>query len=613
MKNVKIITLSVLTVLFIGGCAQHPFLVGKEAWDKGNHKKAITYFKAATKEYPENGDYYRWLCGAYSLNQQYKETIDSCTMALKLPHSQATDSDSYIYMAFAYFRLGQMSEAVESQKKVLELTPQDGSVFMTMALYYNANNQYDEAITAAKRSIELNPGAFAYTELGYAYEKKEKYTEAIRALKKALKLDPTYVKGYEHLGSCLEKTDKYDEAVQSYIDGIKNGGSLQQPLALLYYRLGRYDEAIANATAAIDKQTFQGIGLIFNSNDDFPVATVIINNGPALKAGLKIGDRIVEIDGESTKGWRQEKIVEHLRGGVGTQVVLTIKEKDLNRKVAITREVIVSKEAAKSMGIRSLAYRQKGDIEKALNDAKASMELDSSDSDVLLAFGTASLDRGEYNEAIQVLSKIKSNQAATLLKATALAKSGRIEEAVKVYASTLDVSMPQKNVPLANDLKVLLQAFKPISADHRNKANFFEAKNMNKEMLAELSEALKIADDSDTQTIQEEIFTAVKKYPLLAAEVPEEARRHALRGEIFVKEGKLDQAIVEFKKAIRIAPYVARLYSNTALVCAEIKNYPEAIRNMNIYLKVAVDADVRAAKDKIIEWELLMDNVDGVK
>lgn len=610
MKNLKIITLSVIAAFFMGGCAQ-PFLVGKEAFDKGDYKTAIPYFEAAAKENPDNGDYYRWLCVAYDRNVQYKETVDSCKMALKLPHVEKNEDESYTHLAHAKFKLGETGEAVDLQKKVLELTPQDENVFMLMAVYYNANKQHDEAITAAKRSIEIKPGAFAYTELGFAYEKKEKYAEAIFVFKKALALDPTYVKTYEHLGYCLEKRDKYTEAIQAYSDGIKNGGSLQQPLASLYYRLGYYDEAIVNATKAIEKETIQGIGLQSEIKDGFPIVISVTKNAPALKAGVKIGDRIVEIDGESTKEWDMNKLVQRLRGTAGTEVTIAIKEKDSNKKVVITRGVIVLKEAAKSMGLRSLAYRQKGDFEKALNDAKTAMNLGSSDSDVLLAFGAASLDRGEYNEAIQLLSQVKDSSTAVLLKATALAKSGRTEEAVRIYASMPAVDISQKNIPVTNDLQVLLQAFRPIVIIHRDKAKSFEEKNMNKEMLAELSVALQIADDADAQAIQEEIFNVVKKYPLLSSEVPDEARRHALRGEIFVKEGKFNQAVAEFKMAIRIAPYVARLYSNTALVCAEIKNYPEAIHNMNMYLKIAVNVDVRAAKDKIIEWELLMEKGDS--
>ncbi|HLA04899.1 MAG TPA: tetratricopeptide repeat protein, partial [Syntrophales bacterium] len=92
------------------------------------------------------------------------------------------------------------------------------------------------------------------------------------------------------------------------------------------------------------------------------------------------------------------------------------------------------------------------------------------------------------------------------------------------------------------------------------------------------------------------------------SEVPEDARKYALRSEVLVKEGNFEQAATELKKAIQIAPYAARLYYNSALINAELKKYPEAIRHMKIYLKAAPDApDARAAKDEIIKWEFMME------
>lgn len=423
--------------------------------------------------------------------------------------------------AMQYNQKGEYNKAADILKRLIAKS-QHQDYYASLAYVYRNLEQYEDGIVAAKMSIEIKPNAYAYSALGSLYNAQKQYNEAIKACKKGIELNPKSHAYYELFQVYSDQKD-YDNAIkiskQASEAALGIGIDLKPSLALLYYQLGRYDEAIANTTA----------------------------------------------------------------------------------------------NTAKNMALRSLAYRQKGDFEKALNDAKAGMELDSSDSDVLLAIGAVSLDRGEYNEAIRLLSQVKDNSTATLLKATALIKSGRTEDAVQIYASMSDMGMSEKNIPFKNDFQALLQVFKPIVLIHRDKAKFFEEKNMDKEMLTELSVALQIADGLDAQAIQEEIFRTVKKSPLLAAEVPEEARRYALRGEIFVKEGKLNQAIMEFKKAIRIAPYVARLYSNTALVCAEIKNYPEAIRNMNIYLKVATAPDVRAAKDKIIEWELLMDNVDGIK
>jgi len=183
--------------------------------------------------------------------------------------------------------------------------------------------------------------------------------------------------------------------------------------------------------------------------------------------------------------------------------------------------------------------------------------------------------------------------------------------AVNFYLDTMDAyseeTISPKNIPLMNDRRALLQTFKPFVKEHKDNARSFESKGQYKEALSELSEALKTADETEAQAIQESILSMIRRNPLLS-EVPEDARKYALRGEVLIKEGNFEQAAAEFKKAIQIAPYAARLYYNSALINAELKKYPEAIRNMKIYLKAAPDApDARAAKDEIIKWEFMME------
>ena len=45
-----------------------------------------------------------------------------------------------------------------------------------------------------------------------------------------------------------------------------------------------------------------------------------IEDTPAERAGLQAGDVILEVDGESTEGWTQEKAVLKIRGPTGTTV-----------------------------------------------------------------------------------------------------------------------------------------------------------------------------------------------------------------------------------------------------------------------------------------------------
>ncbi len=154
----------------------------------------------------------------------------------------------------------------------------------------------------------------------------------------------------------------------------------------------------------------------------------------------------------------------------------------------------------------------------------------------------------------------------------------------------------------------LLQLFKPIVNEQRAKAKSLAAQGRYQEALSELSAALKMADETEGQAIKESLFTLLRRNPALAGVLPEEARRNVLRGEMLVKEGSFEKAAAEFKQAIRIAPYAARLYYNLALVSAELKNYPEAIRQMKTYLQAAPDApDARAAMDQVYKWEFMME------
>src|SRR5439155_624793 len=53
-----------------------------------------------------------------------------------------------------------------------------------------------------------------------------------------------------------------------------------------------------------------------------------IEGTPAERAGIKPGDVILSVDGESTEGWTQEKAVLKIRGPRGSKVSLQVKHAD---------------------------------------------------------------------------------------------------------------------------------------------------------------------------------------------------------------------------------------------------------------------------------------------
>lgn len=87
---------------------------------------------------------------------------------------------------------------------------------------------------------------------------------------------------------------------------------------------------------------FGGLGITISIRDDFPTVISPIEDTPAYRLGIQGGDQIVQIEGESTKGWNSEQAVSKLRGPPGTQVDISVCREGLEDSLyfTITREVI---------------------------------------------------------------------------------------------------------------------------------------------------------------------------------------------------------------------------------------------------------------------------------
>ncbi|MCX6090040.1 MAG: S41 family peptidase [Candidatus Atribacteria bacterium] len=87
---------------------------------------------------------------------------------------------------------------------------------------------------------------------------------------------------------------------------------------------------------------FSGLGIVITMKDDKLVIISPYQGSPAAKAGVKAGDVIIEIDGESTAGMPIDGAVRRLRGKKGTQVVIKLQRegvKDLF-SATVTRDIV---------------------------------------------------------------------------------------------------------------------------------------------------------------------------------------------------------------------------------------------------------------------------------
>ena len=90
------------------------------------------------------------------------------------------------------------------------------------------------------------------------------------------------------------------------------------------------------------KGEFGGLGIQIGIKDNILTIIAPIEDTPAFKAGAKAGDKIIKIDGESTKDITVEDAVTKLRGPKGTSVTITIIREGLEKPldIKIVRDII---------------------------------------------------------------------------------------------------------------------------------------------------------------------------------------------------------------------------------------------------------------------------------
>ena len=121
---------------------------------------------------------------------------------------------------------------------------------------------------------------------------------------------------------------------------------------------------------------FGGLGIEVTQQDGFVKVVSPIDDTPAAAAGLKAGDLITHVDGESVLGLTLNEAVEKLRGPVGAEVVLTIFREDLDEPfdVTIVRDIIHVKAVKARTEGRAVVLRISSFTEQTFSDLQDGMQ-----------------------------------------------------------------------------------------------------------------------------------------------------------------------------------------------------------------------------------------------
>jgi len=83
---------------------------------------------------------------------------------------------------------------------------------------------------------------------------------------------------------------------------------------------------------------YEGIGISFEIRDGWITVISAIEGGPSAQLGIRPGDRIVKIEGESAKGLSNDDVVSKLKGPKGTRVGISVERPGIDTLYSYTIE-----------------------------------------------------------------------------------------------------------------------------------------------------------------------------------------------------------------------------------------------------------------------------------
>ena len=139
--------------------------------------------------------------------------------------------------------------------------------------------------------------------------------------------------------------DVFQRVQEQYVDGVSDKELIESAISGMLQSLDPHSSYLSPETykdmQVKTKGTFGGLGIEITMEDGFVKVVSPIDDTPAANAGMKSGDLIIGIDGESIKGLTINEAVSKLRGPINSKVTISVvRDKEDPFEIEIVRDVI---------------------------------------------------------------------------------------------------------------------------------------------------------------------------------------------------------------------------------------------------------------------------------
>ncbi|MCX5295963.1 tetratricopeptide repeat protein [Streptomyces sp. NBC_00193] len=209
---------------------------------------ALADFDLALALLPEDPTVLRRRGITYQSMARYEESLADFTWALA---GQPADRASILSeRAVTLESMGRHEEAFDDYRQAIELSPDDGWVFIRRGIALRKLERHEEALADLTRAVQLRPGdAWTLTLKADAHRKLGQHEDALADYTRAVELDPGSGWAHTGRGEVFLSLERYDEALNEFGHAIAHEPDLPLTFlarAMTWVRLGRFELALAD-------------------------------------------------------------------------------------------------------------------------------------------------------------------------------------------------------------------------------------------------------------------------------------------------------------------------------------------------------------------------------
>jgi tetratricopeptide (TPR) repeat protein len=413
-----------------------------------------------------------------------------------------------------YFATKQYSKAKEILLKEIKSSPFDPLPYISLASIYLFEGKLEKAKSFIKKALNLRFERElykAYEILGEVYIAERNYKDAVISFKKALESFkeecritsimmgkflnnrdispgdycensgiPFQLKIIQALIE-LEKFTSAEKLARDVLNRDERNLVIYGHLSYLYAGMGQFDKALQMADRAISLLKRKNIGASIVEGEIYPQIVSVYKNSPAERAGLKNGDKIINIDDKDLRLFREkgnllDMLVEYIEGNDKVRFKIHSENSTELRDVELIPEESLEHSASQFLSMKALILRVKGDYREFEALSSKAYELNPEDRLTLIVSALAMADKNRYSDAFEILKKLEklerggSSSLTLLISIIIYAKSGQMEKAGELYKKIPQDLLKTKNSlykAFLNDIKSIVRTVLKVSKTNK--------------------------------------------------------------------------------------------------------------------------------------------------